>query len=159
MPRIHANARTTPRIRLEIQQAPASVSHRELARAFLNTNLCRSRRYLRRHGVSNLRIQQQERESLEQHRYLFVAIDRATHSLANVLANAPFVVRTVLTDNGKEFSDRFTSAGERQITGRHPFDRLCGEKRIARRLIQPRHPQTNGIVERFNGRIAEILRA
>jgi transposase InsO family protein len=26
------------------------------------------------------------------------------------------------------------------------------------RLIPPRHPQTNGMVERFNGRIAEILR-
>ncbi len=34
MPRIHANARTTPRIRREAQQAPASVSHRELARRY-----------------------------------------------------------------------------------------------------------------------------
>ncbi len=175
----------------KIQQAPVWVSHRELARTFLNPNLSRSRRYLRRHGVSNLRALQKERESIEgspesttrqfkayepgflhidvkylpqmpdeeKRRYLFVAIDRATRFLANVLANAPFVVRTVLTDDGKEFSDRFSSAGERQITGRHPFDRLRGEKRIAHRLIQPRHPQTNGMVERFNGRIAEILRA
>lgn len=34
MPRIHANARTTPRIRHEIQQAPAILSHRELARRY-----------------------------------------------------------------------------------------------------------------------------
>ena len=65
----------------------------------------------------------------------------------------------VLTDNGKEFTDRFSPAGEREPTGLHPFDRLCGQKRIKHRLIQPRHPQTNGMVERFNGRIAEILRS
>ncbi|BAC08899.1 tsr1347 [Thermosynechococcus vestitus BP-1] len=34
MLRIDANIRTTPRIRREIQQAPASVSHRELARRY-----------------------------------------------------------------------------------------------------------------------------
>ena len=112
----------------------------------------------------------------EKRRYLFVAIDRATRLvyleihedksaeaatrfLANVLANVPFVVRMVLTDNGKEFTDRFSPAGEREPTGLHPFDRLCGQKRIKHRLIQPRHPQTNGMVERFNGRIAEILRS
>ncbi len=181
-----------------------------LARTFLNPNLSRSAldRCLRRHGVSNLRELQKERESLEggsknttrpfkayepgflhidvkylpqmpdeeKRRYLFVAIDRATRwvhleihedksaeaaarFLSNVLANAPFGVRTVLTDNGKEFTDRFSPAGERQPTGRHPFDRLCGQKRIAHRLIQPRHPQTNGMVERFNGRISEIPRS
>ncbi|GAB6068897.1 hypothetical protein JCM13664_22190 [Methylothermus subterraneus] len=84
MPRIHANARTTLWIRREIQQAPVLVSHRELARrygihrhtiakwrnlvlarTFLNPNLSRSRRYLRRHGVLNLRILQKERETIE----------------------------------------------------------------------------------------------
>jgi len=83
--------------------------------------------------------------------------EAATRFLAKVLANAPFVVRTVLTENGKEFTDRFCPAGEREPTGRHPFDRPCSEKRIVHRLIQPRHPKTNGMVERFNGRIAEIL--
>lgn len=28
---------------------------------------------------------------------------------------------------------------------------------IAHRLITPRHPQTNGRVERFNGRVSDIL--
>lgn len=28
---------------------------------------------------------------------------------------------------------------------------------IEHRLIKPRHPQTNGMVERFNGRISDIL--
>lgn len=29
---------------------------------------------------------------------------------------------------------------------------------IERRLAPPRHPQTNGMVERFNGRISELLK-
>ena len=36
---------------------------------------------------------------------------------------------------------------------------MCQEAHIEHRLIPPRHPQTNGMVERFNGRIAEILRS
>ncbi len=108
-------------------------------------------------------------------RYLFVAIDRASRwvyletladksaasarsFLKRLVAKAPFVIRTVLTDNGKEFTDRFCATGERQPTGRHPFDQLCQQQAIDHRLIRPRRPQTNGMVERFNGRIAEILK-
>ena len=107
-------------------------------------------------------------------KYLFVAIDRATRwvyfeiradksarsaqaFLANLVAKAPFHVKTVLTDNGKEFTDRFSCKGERTPTGNHPFDRECKTHYIEHRLIRPRHPQTNGMVERFNGRIAEIM--
>lgn len=53
----------------------------------------------------------------------------------------------------------YLTTGDRQPTGRHLFDQLCANKRIEYRLIQPRHPPTNGIVERLNGRIAEILGA
>jgi transposase InsO family protein len=107
-------------------------------------------------------------------RYLFAAIDRATRwvyvevlpeksaacaqgFLERLLKAAPFKVAKVLTDNGKEFTDRFCATGERQPTGQHPFDRVCAEHAIDHRLIKPRHPQTNGLVERFNGRIAEVL--
>lgn len=107
-------------------------------------------------------------------RYLFAAIDRATRwvyveilptksardaraSLERLLTAAPFKVSTVLTDNGKEFTDRFCASGERQPTGNHPFDRLCARRAIAHRSIKPAHPQTNGMVERFNGRISEVL--
>ena len=109
-------------------------------------------------------------------KYLFVAIDRATRwvyleirkdksaksaqaFLKALLKKAPFKIRKILTDNGKEFTDRFSAAGERQPTGDHPFDQVCQEAHIEHRLIPPRHPQTNGMVERFNGRIAEILRS
>lgn len=108
-------------------------------------------------------------------RYLFVAIDRATRwvfvrvyaskSAANARRflsalhqAAPFKVRTILTDNGKEFTDRFITRGERTPTGQHQFDQLCTELGIEHRLTRPKRPQTNGMVERFNGRIADILR-
>ena len=38
------------------------------------------------------------------------------------------------------------------------FDRVCSDNRIEHRLIKPRRPQTNGRFERFNGRIADVLR-
>ena len=108
------------------------------------------------------------------HRYLFVAIDRASrwvyvamlgektaaHAagfLQRRVDQAPFKVQKVLTDNGKEFTDRCCATGERDPTGRHRFDRTCDQHGIAHRLIKSPHPQTNGMVERFNGRISEVL--
>ena len=110
----------------------------------------------------------------EQREYLFAAIDRASrwvyveilptksakHAsafLKRLLKAAPFTITKVLTDNGKEFSDRFCATGQREPTGRHAFDRVCAANGIEHRLIKPRHPQTNGMIERFNGRISEVL--
>lgn len=109
-----------------------------------------------------------------QRRYLFVAIDRATRwvylevrnsqsaqeaqgFLKNLKAKAPFHIQIILTDNGKAFTDRFTAQGERKPTGEHLFDRQCTESGIEHRLIRPGRPQTNGMVERFNGRISDVL--
>jgi transposase-like protein len=106
--------------------------------------------------------------------YLFAAIDRATRwvyveilpektaqnaagFLQRLIAKAPFTITRVLTDNGKEFTDRFCATGERQPTGLHRFDQVCSANTIEHRLTQPRTPQTNGMIERFNGRIAEVL--
>ncbi|MEC4749578.1 hypothetical protein [Methylomicrobium sp. Wu6] len=33
-----------------------------------------------------------------------------------------WVYFTILTDNGKEFTDRFTAQGEREPSEKHPFD-------------------------------------
>ena len=107
-------------------------------------------------------------------RYLFAAIDRATRwvymeiratksadsaqrFLKNLMQKAPFVISKILTDNGKEFTDRFCATGQRKPTGNHVFDQVCATHSIDHRLIKPRHPQTNGMVERFNGRIEDIL--
>jgi transposase InsO family protein len=108
-------------------------------------------------------------------RYLFVAIDRATRwvfvrvmstkTAANArrflteLARAcPIKIRRILTDNGKEFTDRLFASRDREPTGHHEFDKLCVELEIEHRLTKPRSPQTNGMVERFNGRIADVLK-
>jgi transposase InsO family protein len=108
-------------------------------------------------------------------RYLFVAIDRATRwvyidiyadqtesssvdFLAKVKAACPIKICKLLTDNGSQFTDRFTSKSKKnEPSGHHVFDRLCKQFEIDHRLIPPRHPQTNGMVERFNGRISDIV--
>ena len=65
-------------------------------------------------------------------------------------------IQTVLTDNGSQFTDRFTRK-TRTPSGKHAFDRRCAALGIEHRLCPPRHPQTNGMVERFNGRISEVI--
>jgi transposase InsO family protein len=77
--------------------------------------------------------------------------------LQRLVAQAPFKVQQVLTDNGKAFTDRCCATGERAPTGRHRFDRACEQHGINHRLIKLRHPQTHGMVERFNGRISAVL--
>jgi transposase InsO family protein len=109
-------------------------------------------------------------------RYLFVAIDRATRWVfvriytAKTAANArrflrdleraaPMKITRVLTDNGKEFTDRLFGLRKRAATGNHEFDRLCADLGIEHRLSPPMRPQTNGMVERFNGRIEDVLKS
>ncbi|MFX5521554.1 integrase core domain-containing protein, partial [Acinetobacter baumannii] len=62
------------------------------------------------------------------------------------------------TDNGKEFTDRLFASKEREPSGNHEFDQLCRELGIEHRVTKPRTPRTNGMVERFNGRIADVLK-
>ena len=175
-----------------------------VTREFIHPEVSRSGldRYLRRHGVSNLKALMPQEDGAkmpvkpfkaydpgfvhvdvkylpqmpdEDHRqYLFAAIDRATRwvyvellqdksaasaggFLARLIDKAPFTITKVLTDNGKEFTGRFCATGQRQPTGAHAFDRVCTANRIEHRLTKPRTPQTNGMIERFNGRIAEVL--
>jgi len=87
----------------------------------------------------------------EDHRqYRFAAIDRATRwvyverlqdksaasaggFLTRLIDKAPFTTTKVLTDNGKEFTDRFCATGQRQPTGAHAFDRVCTANRSEHR--------------------------
>lgn len=110
--------------------------------------------------------------------YAFVAIDRATRYvyleihprrdgktaaafLKRFLAHFPAKAHTILTDNGSEFTDRFAvdmkNKPDGKPSGRHPFDKVCAEAGIGHRLTKPYKPQTNGMAERFNRRIAEAI--
>ena len=77
-------------------------------------------------------------------RYLFVAIDRATRwvfvqikgdktaasataFLKALHAACPIKIVKLLTDNGKEFTDRLFASRERQPSGNHVFDVLCAK--------------------------------
>lgn len=108
-------------------------------------------------------------------RYLFVAIDRATRwvfialkpNKCAVSARAflkalhkacPLKITRLLTDNGKEFTDRLFGSKDRQPSGEHEFDQRCQTLGIEHRLTRPRTPQTNGMVERFNSRISDIFK-
>lgn len=68
----------------------------------------------------------------------------------------------LFTNNGSQFTDRFTNekkdpkTGDRIPSGKHAFDVLCQQLVFEHSLIPPRHPQTNCMVERFNGRISEL---
>jgi transposase len=111
--------------------------------------------------------------------YVFVAIERMTRfvhveivtardsttiagCLERFLIAFGHKVHTVLTDNGAEFTDRFAvdmkGKPEGKPSGGHPFDAVCAAHGIEHRLTRPFRPQTNGMVERFNRRIAETLR-
>jgi transposase InsO family protein len=106
-------------------------------------------------------------------RYLFVAIDRATRwvfvhiygdmtdkssvdFLRRLKLASPIKITKILTDNVSQFTDRF-SMKDKKPSGEHAFDRACSSMAVEHRLAPPRHPQTNGMVELFNGRISELL--
>jgi transposase InsO family protein len=106
-------------------------------------------------------------------RYLFVAIDRATRwvfmhiysdmtetssvdFLRRLKLASPIKISKILTDNGSQFTDRFTTK-DKKPSGKHASDVACAALPAEHRLTPPRHPQTNGMVERFNGRINELL--
>jgi transposase InsO family protein len=55
------------------------------------------------------------------------------------------VPEEILTDNGKQFTDRFGKGGEVM------FDRICRKNAIKHRLTEPQSPNQNGKVERFHG--------
>ena len=99
--------------------------------------------------------------------YLFVAIDRATRMMfyylyaeksaenaADFMERArlffPFIVETVLTDNGKEFTNKLYKGRAGASTDKEgKFDAACGDK-TEHRLTNPGSPKTNGMVERAN---------
>src|ERR671911_1410804 len=114
--------------------------------------------------------------------YLLVAIDRtskfafvelhekATRRVAgdflrHLVAAVPYKVHTVLTDNGTHFTDPtgdgWTPQDIRAMRAAkvpfrcHSFEAACADLDVEHRLTKPRHPWTNGQVERMNRTIKD----
>jgi len=105
--------------------------------------------------------------------YLFVAIDRATRTLfykiykdktaesserflQECIQFFPFEINHILTDNGLEFTYKLLKSKKGEACKRlSKFDIKCNENSIEHRLTLPKHPQTNGMVERANGIIKQ----
>ena len=105
--------------------------------------------------------------------YMYVAIDRtskftfcqlvdkanrktASAFLVAVIEAVPYKIHTILTDNGIQFTypPRYKDGPTaRYMT--HMFDMRCRENGIEHRLTKPKHPWTNGQVERMNRTIKE----
>ena len=114
--------------------------------------------------------------------YLLVAIDRtskfafaelhekATRRVAGnflraLAAAVPYKIHTVLTDNGTHFTEPSGNAwtpteikamrAEKVFFRCHSFEAACADLDIEHRLTKPRHPWTNGQVERMNRTIKD----
>jgi transposase InsO family protein len=103
-----------------------------------------------------------DQEGVTRKRFLYVAIDRASRwvhlavqddeltgsaiaFLQEAIAAAPFQITHVLTDRGSCFTAE-------------AFEAACRELKVQHRRTKPYTPQTNGMVERFNGRVQhEVL--
>ena len=127
------------------------------------------------HGSLHIDVRYLPRMADESRRHsLFVALDRATRGVlirlftARTAADArrfprdteracPIRIGTILTDSGKESTDRMFGLRKRAATGEQEFDLPCGALGTGHRLTPPGSPRTNGMVERFNGRIEEVL--
>ena len=106
--------------------------------------------------------------------YLYVAIDRVTryvyaeihYDMEPKTASAfverfekhfPYKIKQIVTDNGFEWTDRCSGSVKEKATGKHPVDVVCAKNNIKHKLTRIRRPQTNGMVERFNRRINEVI--
>ena len=86
-------------------------------------------------------------------------VERATAravclAFAQALA-AHGVPEEVITDNGKQFTDRFSRY--RPAGGEVLFDKICRKNGITHRLTSPASPNQNGKVERFHGTLRPEL--
>jgi len=86
--------------------------------------------------------------------YLWIT-DRKTKEmgaqfLKMVLTFYPYQINYILTDNELEFCYKALYRKTKKV---HPFVKICRINKIQHRTIKFRHPWTNGMVERFNGKV------
>ena len=127
-----------------------------------------AKKKFKRYPIGYFHIDIAEVRTEEGKLYLFVAIDRtskfafvqlvekagkmaAAAFLRDLLKMVPYVIHTILTDNGIQF----TNLAHHKHAGIHIFDRVCAEHGIDHRRTKIKHPWTNGQVERMNRTIKE----
>ncbi len=71
----------------------------------------------------------------------------------------PHMVRAQWRTEKSSLIGSSASASAPRPAGEHEFDTLCAALDIDYRLTPPKSPQANGMVERFNGRIEEVLQS
>src|SRR5215213_6923262 len=127
-----------PRLRAHRHQAPAQAAGRQ-RRAAQAPPLCRHRPPVALRPPRG----QGRRDREERHRRPS-ASEAVPRTLREAAAAFPFRLTHVLTDNGSCFTPAFA--------------RVCAELGAEYRHTRPYSPYTNGMVERFNGRIgSEVL--
>jgi len=127
-----------------------------------------ARQPFKRYPIGYFHIDIAEVRTEEGKLHLFVAIDRtskfafaqlhatatvsaATAFLEALIAAVPYKIHILLTDNGVQFGDMPQNrSGPTARYRLHRFDRICHEHDIEHRLTKPKHPWTNGQVERMN---------
>ena len=132
-----------------------------------------TKRKFKAYAIGYFHIDIAEVRTAEGQLHLFVGIDRtskfafvqlaktantvvACGFLEALVAAVPYKVHTVLTDNGIQFADLPKNRlGPTARFRGHPFDRSCQKFGIEHRLTKPKHPWTNGQVERMNRTIKE----
>lgn len=70
----------------------------------------------------------------------------------------PIRIIKILTDRGKELTDRPFASRARAASGSLDFYEPCTKLGIEHRLTPPKSSQTNGMGDRLNWRIAEVPR-
>ena len=98
-------------------------------------------------------------------RWVFIRIYRAKTAvnarrfLCDLEQACSLRMRPILTHNAKVSTNRLFGLRKRQANGKLDFDQLCAEFGIKHRLSPPARLQTDGLVQRFKGRVEEALQS
>src|SRR5208282_901651 len=140
------------------------------------------RKKFKAYPIGYFHIDIAEVQTAEGRLHLFVGIDRtskfafvqlharattgvAADFLRALIEVVPYKIHTVLTDNGVQFTDPAGNTWspaeikvmieKKQPFRAHSFELACARNDIDHRLTKPKHPWTNGQVERMNRTIKE----
>ena len=141
-----------------------------------------ARKKFKSYPIGFFHIDIAEVQTAEGRLYLFVAIDRtskfafvelhrtalrrtAADFLRHLVEAVPYKINIVLTDNGTHFTTPGAGGSAAQLVAEalakgepvwaHAFEYACATLGIEHRTTKPKHPWTNGQVERMNRTIKE----